>query len=86
VKRREVERAPWWVSYAAPKRWWVPAMLVGFLVGLVAFLVGAPPWIVAATGSLASLLADVYWRLSRFPSEDAPFSPLARRFYRRPNE
>jgi hypothetical protein len=86
VKRREVERAPWWASSAAPTRWAVTASAIGAVAAWSLLAVSAPLWVILLGGPLAALVAELYWRRTRSPREDRPLSLLARLFYRRPNE
>jgi hypothetical protein len=81
MKRRGVERAPIWLSWAAPTHWWLTAVVAGVAVGAALFAIGAPSWVTPLSASIAAVLADVYWRQTRLPSQDAPLSLTAQLFY-----
>jgi hypothetical protein len=83
MKRRERERAPILVGWAAPASWWATAWVLGIVVAVVAFGLGAPAWLIPIGGPLAGGFADIYWRRTHPPSADAKWSFFTRLFYRR---
>ena len=72
-------------SYAAPTGWWLTAIVVGAVAGwILVVLSGLAVWLCVPVLSTAlAVLADAYWRHTRPPSVDGPWSLLARRMYRR---
>jgi hypothetical protein len=83
MKRRERERAPAALGWAAPVSWWLSSWIAGVVGGVIVVALGGPLWVVWLSGPFAGLLADIYWRRTRPPTEDARWSPLARVFFKR---
>jgi hypothetical protein len=84
MRRRETQRVPLWVSFVAPVRVLGPVFIVSWALGAVATeILGGPFWVPVVAAGLVSGLADIWWRRSKPPSDDASWSLVARLLYRR---
>ena len=83
MRRRERERQPFLLGYAAPGKLWRSAYIIGLAIGIVGAELGAPWWLFLVTAFGGAGLVDVWWRGTHLPSTDAKWSWLARALYTR---
>jgi hypothetical protein len=83
MRRREREREPFWLGYAAPPKLWRSAYVIGLAIGIAGAELGGPPWLFPCNGIWRCRPGRYLVAMHSSPSADAKWSWLSRALYTR---